>query len=148
MNLGFYVNNTSDTPLNAEIYDLLNKAVEENEVSDATLFYNEIDFNPREKKFGTFNSTDLWSFSGALVVTTLDALLMSSRVVNDIDLIYLYTNDVKNNLMHLLDITKGDTVVTRSTEEQDNFYRLTGRETILLEEFTAPEILKVCNERV
>ena len=128
MNLGFYVNNTSDTPLNAEIYDLLNKAVEENEVSDATLFYNEIDFNPREKK--------------------LDALLISSRVVNDIDLIYLYTNDVKNNLMHLLDITKGVTVVTRSKEEQDNFYRLTGRETILLEEFTAPEILKVCNERV
>ena len=87
MNLGFYVHNTANTPFNQKVYTVLNEALDNGIVSDASLFYDEVDFNPSDKKFGTFNSTDLWSFHGLLVVTHLDGLQMANNVVNDIDIL-------------------------------------------------------------
>ncbi len=147
MNLGFYVHNTSNTPLNHKVYTVLNEALDAGLVSDASLFYDEVDFNPIDKKFGTFNSTDLWSFYGLLVVTHLNGLQMANNVVNDIDILYLYTKD-DNNLMSLISGTKDAQVITLNEEDSNNFKRLTGRDSILLEEFSAEEIMKVTHERV
>tara|TARA_A100001201_G_scaffold137596_3_gene127630 strand:+ start:853 stop:1296 length:444 start_codon:yes stop_codon:yes gene_type:complete len=147
MNLGFYVHNTSNTPLNHKVYTVLNEALDAGLVSDASLFYDEVDFNPIDKKFGTFNSTDLWSFHGLLVVTHLNGLQMANNVVNDIDILYLYTKD-DNNLMSLISGTKDAQVITLNEEDSNNFKRLTGRDSILLEEFSAEEIMKVTHERV
>ena len=147
MNLGFYVHNTSNTPLNHKVYTALNEALDAGLVSDASLFYDEVDFNPIDKKFGTFNSTDLWSFHGLLVVTHLNGLQMANNVVNDIDILYLYTKD-DNNLMSLISGTKDAQVITLNEEDSNNFKRLTGRDSILLEEFSAEEIMKVTHERV
>ena len=147
MNLGFYVHNTSNTPLNHKVYTVLNEALDGGLVSDAILFYDEVDFNPDDKKFGTFNSTDLWSFHGLLVVTHLNGLQMANNVVNDIDILYLYTKD-DNNLMSLISGTKDAQVITLNEEDSKNFKRLTGRDSILLEEFSAEEIMKVTHERV
>ena len=147
MNLGFYVHNTSNTPLNQKVYTVLNEALDSGLVPDASLFYDEVDFNPVDKKFGTFNSTDLWSFHGLLVVTHLNGLKMANNVVNDIDILYLYTQG-DNNLMSLLSSTTDTQVVTLNEEDSKNFKRLTGRDSILLEKFSAEEVMKVTHERV
>ncbi len=93
MNLGFYINKTSGDELNSQIFSLLNEAIEKDMVDDASLFYNDVDFNPNVKKFGTFNATELWSFSGTLVVTSLNLLPLAKKVVNKIKLIYLHSKD-------------------------------------------------------
>ena len=147
MNLGFYVHNTANTPFNQKVYTVLNEALDNGIVPDASLFYDEVDFNPCDKKFGTFNSTDLWSFHGLLVVTHLDGLEMANNVVNDIDILYLYTEGDKN-LMSLISSTKDAQVITLNEEDRTNFKRLTGRDSILLEQFSAEEIMKVTHERV
>ena len=151
MNLGFYVHTTSDTPLNRDIYNLLNEAVEEGVVDDASLFYNEIDYNPMEKKFGTFNSTDLWSFNGTLVVTTLNSVPLANKVVNKIKLIYLYTKSgmEKGNigqLMEMINLSKNISVITSDEEDKKEFYRLTKVNIPVISKFTAEEILKVKHE--
>lgn len=147
MNLGFYVHNTANTPFNQKVYTVLNEALDNGIVPDASLFYDEVDFNPSDKKFGTFNSTDLWSFHGLLVVTHLDGLQMANNVVNDIDIVYLYTEGDKN-LMSLISSTKEVQVITLNEEDRTSFKRLTGRDSILLERFSAEEIIKVTHERV
>ena len=48
MNLGFYVHSTSDTPLNKDICQLLNDAIEGGVVKDASLFYNVMPFDKVE----------------------------------------------------------------------------------------------------
>ena len=148
MNLGFYVHSTSDTPLNKDIYQLLNNAVEEGVVKDASLFYNNIDYNPSDKKFGTFNSTDLWSFNGTLVVTNFDSLPMASNVVNKIKLIYLSTQSQfqKGNIAHLmelLNISDKISIIAKNEDDKKEFYRLTKRSISALDQFSAEEILKV-----
>ena len=72
---------------------------------------------------------------------------MANNVVNDIDILYLYTKD-DNNLMSLISGTKDAQVITLNEEDSNNFKRLTGRDSILLEEFSAEEIMKVTHERV
>ena len=144
MNLGFYVHSTRDSPLNTEIYNLLNVAMEGGQVEDASLFYNEVDFNPNSKKFGTFNSTDLWSFSGVLVTASLDNLLTATRIINKIRLAYLYSNE--KNLMMLLGTTANVPVITRNEEDEKEYYRLTGQKSVLMKELDVNEIIKVCNE--
>ena len=148
MNLGFYVNTTSDTPLNRDIYNLLNEAVESGVVDDASLFYNEVDYNPMEKKFGTFNSTELWSFNGTLVVTSLNSVPLASGVVNEIKLIYLYTkSEFKRGdleqLMQIIGLSKSIPVLAKTEEDKKEFYRLTKQNIPVMSEFSAGEILKV-----
>jgi len=148
MNLGFYVHATTDTPLNREIYKLLNDGIEEGVVDDASLFYNEVDFNATEKKFGTFNSTELWSFNGTLVVATLPSVPLANKVVNKIKLIYLYTKGdlQKGNigqLMEIISLPSKMPVIAKSEEDEKEFYRLTKQRIPVLKEFSAREILKV-----
>jgi|TARA_R110000744_G_scaffold156310_1_gene271880 hypothetical protein len=148
MNLGFYVHTVEDTPLNKEIYNLLNKAIDEGVVDDASLFYNQIDFNPNEKKFGTFNSTDLWSFNGTLVVTSLNSVPLASGIVNKIKLIYLYTkSEFKRGdleqLMQIMGLSRSVPVLAKTEEDKKEFYRLTKQNIPVMSEFSAGEILKV-----
>ena len=42
MHVGFYVDTNGGTPQNTEIYDALNKAIEDGDVSDASVFYNNV----------------------------------------------------------------------------------------------------------
>lgn len=148
MNLAFYVDKTSDTELNKQIFNLLNDAIDQNLVGDACLFYNEVDFNPGVKKFGSFNSTDIWFFSGTLVVTTLGLLPLASKIVNKINLVYLYDkineqNKGIVNLLAILCMSDKIKVCTTDTDSEKEFYRLTGKKIPVLNKFDAKEILGV-----
>jgi len=148
MNLGFYIFNTSNSQLNTEVYNTLNEAVEKDMVDDASLFYNEVDFNPNATKFGLFNSTELWSFSGTLVVTSLNLLRLASSVVNKIKLIFLYTEGAfergkKDSVMGLLSIPSNVTVITKSEEDAREYKRLTGKEAKVIGTLNAKKVLEV-----
>ena len=45
MHIAFYVDANAGTPQNTEIYNALNKAVDERTVDDASVFFNSVDFN-------------------------------------------------------------------------------------------------------
>ena len=137
--------------LNRDIYNLLNEAVENGIVEDSSLFCNEVDYNPMEKKFETFISTDLWSFNGTLVVTTLNFVPLANKVVNKIKLIYLYTRSEmeKGNIGHLMEminLSKNTTIMASNEEDKKEFYRLTKVKIPVISKFTAEEILKVKHE--
>lgn len=148
MNLGFYIDKTSDTPFNKDVFNLLNEAVDNHLVSDACIFYNEVDFNPNPKKFGSFNSTDLWFFSGTLVVTALNLLPLASKVVNKIKLIFLFDKSTIErgnaaHLMGLISLSKNIKVIASNKESESEYYRLTGQYIPILNKFNAENILKV-----
>ena len=147
MNLGFYVHSTSDTEQNTEIFNFLNSVAESKEVGDTSLFFNEVDFNPNPKKFGSFNSTELWSFSGVLLATTLTNVVLASKVVNDIKLAYLYNEESeKNNLMMLIGASRDTPVIVRNEEDKKEIYRLTGKWPYLMEQLDLQKIREVFNE--
>ena len=147
MNLGFYVQTSGDNELNTEIFDFLNTSVENNEVSDASLFYNEVDFTPKEKKFGSFNSTDLWAFSGTLLVTTLTNLAIASKVVNKINIGYLFDKtDKDNNLISLIQAGQMFPLIVRNEQEKNEIYRITGKMPHMIQKLNVKEILEVFNE--
>lgn len=148
MRLGFYVDKVAETELNKSIYKLLNNAIIKNEISDGCLFYNEVDFCSSKKMFGTFNSTDLWFFSGTLVVTALSLLPLASNIVNKIKMVFLYDKSTmqKGNVGELLDlisINKNIKILSRDEESEKEFFRLTGKTAPVLNEFSAAQFLKV-----
>ncbi len=150
MNLGFYVHNTSQSNLNSEIFSVLNDSIKTDKVDDATLFYNEIDHNPNldTKSFGIFNSTDMWSFKGTLVVTSLRLLPLALRVVNKIKLVYLHTAEgfEKGNISSVMDlINLPDKIdrIARNEQDAKEYKRLTGKDIKVMKSFTAEEILEV-----
>ena len=142
MNVGFYVDSVGATPENGEIFDALNQAVDNHEVSDASVFYNDIDYNPVKPKFGLFNATDLWSFTGLLIATSLENVIRASKVVNKFKMLYLYNKGNKNLLM-LLDICQSVPIVTTSPEDSKEIYRLTGKKPITVPKLSVNELLKV-----
>ena len=147
MNLAFYVHSSGGNELNADIFKCLNDAIDNNKVSDASLFYNDVDYNPIEKKFGCFNSTDLWSFSGALLATTIGNLDIASRVVNDIKLGLLFDSQAQdNNLMSLIQAIQNFPVIVRNEQDKKEIHRITGKMPHLVNELDAEEILEVFNE--
>tara|TARA_A100001515_G_scaffold136072_2_gene127484 strand:+ start:6781 stop:7254 length:474 start_codon:yes stop_codon:yes gene_type:complete len=150
MNLGFYVHNTSQSNLNSEIFSVLNESIQNHDVDDATLFYNEIDHNPSldNKSFGLFNSTDMWSFHGTLFITSLQLLPLASKVVNKIKLVYLHTAESINkgdvgSVMDLINLSDKVTKVAKSEKDAKEYKRLTGKEIKVMKAFNAKEILEV-----
>ena len=131
MNIAFYIDSTNSTPRNMEIYNGLNKLVDENKVVDANLFYNNIDYVPIQPKFGMFNSHNIWNFTGTLVCTSLDNLFRAVSSVNKFKTIYMYDKSQKN-LIALLQ-TVGTKVVTTNQADYQEYYRLTGEKPNLLE---------------
>ena len=131
MKLSFYVENTNSTPLNMEIYTALNKLKENNAVEDATLFFNNIDFIPVSPKFGLFDSADLWYYTGTVVTTSLDNLMRAASSVNKFKIIHLYDSLQKD--LHKVLLSTNHKVITKTEEDQKEYYRLTGVKPDLVE---------------
>tara|TARA_B100001094_G_scaffold72494_1_gene68782 strand:+ start:22252 stop:22707 length:456 start_codon:yes stop_codon:yes gene_type:complete len=143
MNLGFYVKSMSpEEGNNRKIFSLLNEGVNSNELSDASLFYDNIDYNPIQTSFGMFNSTDIWYFTGKLITTTLESTYHALQATNKFELSYLYDHD-EINILPLIEISKKVNVITDTLENQRYFNRVTGVRPRLLEDFTIKSFLEV-----
>ena len=133
MKIAFYVDSTNSQPRNMEIYKTLNTLVEEGKVSDACLFFNNIDYVPVQTKFGMFNSHDMWHYTGNLITTSVENTMRAANTVNKFNIYYLYDKSQKDlaGLMNSLNLNVK--VLTTTQEDQQEYYRLTGEKPHLLE---------------
>lgn len=145
MHIAFYVDTNGGTPQNTEIYNALNKAVDERTVDDASVFFNSVDFNPTNSKFGMFDAADMWSFTGNLVATTMENVDAAASIVNKFKLSYLYSKQDRDRsgIFKLLHIAKSFPVITTDEEDRDEVLRLTGVEPITLKTLSVEEIKRV-----
>ena len=99
-----------------------------------------------EIKCGCFNSTDLWNFTGCLIVTSLESTRTAINIVNKFGIIFYYNWETTKNTIRLLSVTKNPQVTTvcRSSEDAQELYRLTGvRAKAIVDNFNLTEISQV-----
>lgn len=142
MNLGFYIDNIDGDERNVEIYNALNDAVDNKQVTDACVFFNNANHNPVHTRFGVFNGTDIWHFTGQLIATSISNVQKALKSVNKFSLSYLYDPSEKN-VFGLLELVGKVNVIARNEEEGKEFYRLTGHRPQVLSSFSVKNILQV-----
>lgn len=127
MNLGVYVSSLGDSELLRNISDGLNFGIESRFIKDASIFYDNVSYNPFVVKCGMFNSTELWNFSGSLITTSLSTSISALKIVNKIDLYYYYGLEKNLNVLNLINILNNKINVISIDENMDNdLYRKTG----------------------
>jgi hypothetical protein len=126
MNIGFYVDSLEGTPETIELYKSLNKLVENKTVDDVSLFYNKVNFNPEQPKFGVFNSTETWCFTGTLIVTTIENVKKVQSIVNKAKVVYLYDKRDRN-VFDLISLSGDIPVIAKTKEDAEYIYRVSGK---------------------
>jgi hypothetical protein len=135
MNIGIYISDLSNTEQLKEINKLIDDVVHKKDVYDISLFYDNISFNPHNISCGMFNSTEIWSFNGSLIVTSLYALNTALNIVNNIDLFYYYGWEKEKNIINLAMSTRNNVkIICRSEKDSKEIYRLTGKKPIGISE--------------
>lgn len=127
MNLGIYISRLSDKEQLNCISSLVENTKNDISIHDISIFYDDIDFNENNTQCGMFNSTDLWSFNGNLVVTSLDALATSLRVVNNINIFYYHGWTQEKNTLKLVTSVQNVKIISRSEKDSKEIYRTTGK---------------------
>lgn len=135
MNIGIYVNSLSDTNLEY-VSNFINESIVSNYASDASIFFDDVGYNPHQVQCGIFNSADIWNFHGVLITTSLDTLSSAKNIVNNIDLYYYYgyEDSSKINLLNLIDKTKNVKVICNTESDSLEFYRKTGKKPSVISE--------------
>lgn len=127
MNLGVYVSSLGDTELLRDIGEGINFGIESKILTDASIFYDNVAYNPFVIKCGIFNSTDLWNFRGKLIIPSLSTVASSLKIVNDIEAYYYYGFEQNTNVLHLLHLLGNNLIPVSTSEESSNdLYRKTG----------------------
>ena len=130
MNIAFYVNELNNNKAEL-IFNCLNNSLQNEQISDASLFFNNPGPISQKTDFGIFNATELWSYTGLLVNTTIQCALYSLSVVNKFKPAYLFSKD--GNVMGLIDIINKMPVLVTNKEDEQEVYRLTGKKPKLVE---------------
>lgn len=131
MNIGIYVSDFSNNEQMQGIAGHINTAINSRKIADASLFYDGICHNTVELNFGLFNSTDLWNFNGALIVTNLNSLVSAMKIVNKIDVYYYYGWEDKLKALDILFATSlGAKILCRNEENSKYIKRITGQTPI------------------
>lgn len=148
MKLGFYLETNGGTPQNTEIYNFLNREIENGNLRDAAVFFNSVNFNPITTKFGMFDATELWHFTGKLVTTSVLNTVRAKNVVNKFDMAYIFNSQDKNEqtIFELVRIGKTMPVIVTNELERKEFYRLTGIEPKLLDGFSLEKFGEIFHE--
>lgn len=125
MNLGIYIPSLSDHSQLKDISDTINSNIGKS-LSDASIFYDNISFNPFKIKCGIFNSTELWNFNGILITTGLNTTLTAIKIVNKIDVYYYYGFEEKISPLSLIYLLKNNVkVIAKTQRDADDLYRKT-----------------------
>ena len=145
MNLGFYVDSQQQTETTNKIYNTLNTFVESKKVDNVSLFYNDIDFNPIQPKFGCFNSTDIWYFTGNLVITAIKNALAIGKVINKFKPFFLYDSE-KGSPLEMIAISAKMPILVTNEEDAKYIKRSTGANATILPDGNVENIVEVLNE--
>lgn len=142
MNLGFYIENTGGSEQNVKIFNALNEAIDKQELDDASVFFNNASYNPIHTKFGLFNGTDIWHFTGSLIATSILNVKKALKTVNNFSISYLY-NPSDKDVFGLLEMVGKVNVIATNESEAKEFYRLTGHQPKMLNDFSVESIKRV-----
>jgi len=146
MNLGIYLQTIQLTESLEYSVKNINEGIENGSLRDASIFYDSIGPNPLRVKCGCFNSTDLWSFTGDLIVTATDTAKTARNIVNKFNMYFYYGWDTTKDTMGLIDIVTDERIksICRNEEESKELYRLTGKKCVgIVNNFNLAEILEV-----
>ena len=143
MNIAFYVDSIAEGEQSKQIFNCLNNAVKEHKVSDASIFYNTPSPNLNTAKFGFFNSTELWAYTGLLINTTVQNAVYSLNVVNKFKPVYLFKKE--RDIMGLIHLTSRMPIFVASAEDEQEVYRLTGKKPKLVS-LDAESLIEAANE--
>lgn len=133
MNIGIYIQNLNDHTQLKEIEESINYVIDNRIYDDASIFYENIGYNPFSIKCGLFNSTDMWNFSGKLVSTSINTSMSALKIVNDIDLYHYYGFEQKTNPLSLIYLSNsGIKFVSRDEQSTEDLYRKTRIKSLLV----------------
>lgn len=136
MNIGIYIQSLLDSEQIKHISDLVDREIIGNKkIHDVSIFYDDIGFNPNNTRCGMFNSTELWSFNGNLIVTSLESLSVALKVVNNINIFYYHGWEREKNVVNLIMSTLDNVkIICRSEDDQKEIRRLTGKNPVGISE--------------
>lgn len=143
MNIAFYVDSIAENEQTKQIFNCLNEAIKEQKVSDASVFYNTPAFNLDASKFGMFNSTELWAFTGLLINTTIQGAIYSLNVVNKFKPVYLFKKE--QDIMALIGLASKMRIFVTNKKDEQEVYRLTGKKPKLVN-LDAESLIEASNE--
>ena len=129
MNIGIYTYTLAINDETELIVDALNSGIENGDVTDGSVFFNTVGFNPKPMKFGCFNAADMWNFTGTLVTTTLGNFFKTTGIVNKAKLVYYHGWEENAPVLSLINVSNMDNVdvVCNSDKKAKEYYRLTGK---------------------
>ena len=143
-NIGFYINKVSDDNRNLDIFKTLNSSIRRKKIKDASVFYNDLDYNPTVPAFGMFNAADMWNFTGTLFTTSLNNAFSANKIVNKFKLFHIYNKQDDKDILQVLEVANTIDVITEDEEDSKEFYRITGKKPVhQFEKIDAVELLKV-----
>lgn len=145
MNLGIYFSSLRECPPVQSAIDTLNSGLERGSLDDASLFYDSVGSNKAIMKFGCFNSTDLWNFTGTLITTDIESTRSALSIVNKFKVYFYHGWETGNNVFALIDLLNNPSVKTicRNGDDARELNRVTGKKPIgLVENFSLSEILQ------
>src|SRR5210317_1348504 len=142
MNIAFYINKINGEEKTNDIFNGLNKDLEEGKIENGSIFYKEIGPHMIEPRFGMFNSTDIWHFTGTLIATSMETFLDAIKAINKYTLAYMYYGDQNHDVFSLIGISRKTKILTTTEEDQKEVYRLTGVKSVLLNNVNPSTIQK------
>lgn len=138
MNIGVYLRTLSDNNQLMHISTFINHCLELDYVKDASVFYDDVGPNPFKINSGMFNSADLWNFNGVLISTSLECLISSNKIVNNIRPYYYYGwENVKPSILDILDNINHATIICKNDDQKKYLERVLGnkKEIIISDNF-------------
>lgn len=143
-NIGFYIDKVDTANRNIDIFKTLNSSIRRRKIKDASLFYNDIDYNPTIPSFGMFNAADMWNFTGTLFTTSLNNAFSANKIVNKFKLFHIYNRWDDKDILKVLEVANTIDVITEDEEDAKEFYRITGKKPVhQFEQIDAIELLEV-----
>jgi|LakMenEpi03Aug12_release.lakeMendotaPanAssembly.Ray.scaffolds.fasta_scaffold02596_16 hypothetical protein len=128
MNIGIYLDSLGRIQELENIDTFINTSLEKKLINDASIFYDDVAPVRKTIKCGKFNSTDLWNFSGTLIIPYISSMFKIHGIVNNIKIIYYYGFEEKTPVFPTIQaVNMSDGIVCNSKESSDYLYRITGK---------------------
>lgn len=143
MNIAFYVDSVSNDEQGKQIFNCLNESIKNESVTDASLFFNNPGPSPETSRFGLFNATELWAYTGLLINTNIQGALYSLGVVNKFKPVYLFKKE--RDIMGFIHLSNKMPIIVTNKKDEQEVFRITGKKPKLID-LTAESLRELYNE--
>jgi hypothetical protein len=93
-----------------------------------------------------FNSTDIWQFTGNLIVTSYSAASSIGNVINKFKPMFLFTKQQQTNIMQIIHIFNTLPFAVSNQEDFDYIKRIVGKEPKMIDSLSLENIKEVFGE--